>query len=162
MTDRTLSIEKLQHALAMELTAVNQYLLHAHTLDDWGLDRMAQRMRDEMQEELGHAGRFIDRIIFLGGEPKLEPTKTPQKARTLKALFESDKQEESGAIDFYSEAARAVGENNDIGTRTLFEEIVLDEEGHWDWLNQQLDLLERMGEPAFITTQMSGGNAGQA
>ena len=91
MTDRTTSIENLQTALAMELTAVNQYLLHAHTLDDWGLYKLAARMRDEMQEELGHAGAFIDRILFLGGTPVPEPSKTPRMADSLQTLFEADK-----------------------------------------------------------------------
>lgn len=159
MTDRSKSIENLQTALAMELTAVNQYLLHAHTLEDWGLDKLAHRMRDEMQEELGHAGQFIERIMFLGGTPELTPTKTPKMATTLKQVFEADKAEEKGAIDFYSKAARDASDCNDIGTRTLFETIVLDEEGHWDWLDRQLGTLDRMGEPAFMSIYMSGDSA---
>ncbi len=160
MTDRKKSIENLQTALAMELTAVNQYLLHAHTLDDWGLDKLASRMREEMQEELGHAGQFIDRIMFLGGTPELSPTKTPKMAETLEALFEADKSEEKGAIEFYGEAARDAAEANDIGTRSLFETILMDEEGHWDWLDRQLATLKRMGEPAFMSIYMSGENQG--
>lgn len=159
MADHGKSIENLQTALSMELTAVNQYLLHAHTLEDWGLDKLAQRMREEMQEELGHAGRFIDRIMFLGGSPELTPTKTPKMAQSLKSLFEDDKTEERGAIDFYSEAARQAAESNDIGTRTLFETIVMDEEGHWEWLDRQLATLDRMGEPAFMSIYMSGEGA---
>lgn len=155
------SIENLQTALEMELTAINQYLLHAHTLDDWGLDKLAARMRDEMHEELGHAGSFIDRIIFLGGTPKPKPTKTPAMAESLKELFEADKREEAGAIEFYTKAARAAFENDDIGTRALFERIVQDEEGHWEWLDLQLDLLRKMGEPAYMTNYMSGGAAPQ-
>ena len=69
MTDHTRSLENLQKALAMEMTAVHQYLLHAHVLDDWGLDVLASRMREEMTEELDHASRFIDRILYLGGDP---------------------------------------------------------------------------------------------
>lgn len=156
MENRSASIEKLQTALGMELTAVHQYLLHAHTLEDWGLDKLAARMRDEMHEELDHAGRFIDRIMFLGGTPELAAAKTPKKAESLKELFESDRREEASAIEFYSGAAKAAGEINDIGTRRLFERIVEDEEEHWDWLDRQLHLLERMGEPAFISTYMSG------
>ena len=156
MPDTETSIENLQKALSMELTAVHQYLLHAHTLDDWGLDKLAARMREEMQEELGHAGGFIDRIIFLGGTPELKPTKTPHKAESLKRLFEDDRTEEKGAIEFYTRAARVAFDGDDIGTRRIFESVVEDEEGHWDWLNQQLDLLERMGEPQFIATNMSG------
>src|SRR6056297_3560370 len=156
MTDRSTSIENLQTALAMELTAVNQYLLHAHTLEDWGLDKLAARMRGEMHEELGHAGKFIDRIMFLGGTPELSPSKTPQIAETLERLFKDDKAEERGAIDFYSKAARDAADANDIGTRTLFETIVIDEEGHWDWLDRQLATLKRMGVPAFMSIYMSG------
>jgi len=159
MTDRGKSIENLQTALAMELTAVNQYLLHAHTLEDWGLDKLAQRMRDEMQEELGHAGKFIDRIMFLGGTPELTPTKTPRMAETLQDLFGDDKTEERDAIDFYSRAARDAAESNDIGTRTLFESVVMDEEGHWDWLDRQISTLKRMGEPSFMSIYMSGESA---
>ncbi len=161
MTDRTTSIENLQTALSMELTAVHQYLLHAHTLEDWGIDKLAAKMREEMQEELGHAGAFIDRIMFLGGVPKLEAAKTPQKAENLKALFEADRREEGGAIEFYTKAARAAFESDDIGTRALFERIVQDEEGHWEWLDLQLDLLRKMGEPAFMTNYMSGTSADQ-
>lgn len=159
MTEHSKSIENLQTALAMELTAVNQYLLHAHTLEDWGLDKLASRMRDEMQEELGHAGQFIDRIMFLGGTPELSPTKTPEKADTLETLFEDDKAEEKGAIEFYGKAARDASDANDIGTRTLFETILLDEEGHWDWLDRQVATLKRMGEPAFMSIYMSGESA---
>ncbi len=161
MADKSRSIENLQAALEMELTAINQYLLHAHTLDDWGLDKLAARMRDEMHEELGHAGAFIDRIMFLGGTPKLQPSKTPVMAGSLKDLFEADKREEGGAIEFYTKAAREAFESDDIGSRALFERIVQDEEGHWEWLDLQLDLLRKMGEPAFMTNYMSGNAAEQ-
>jgi len=155
MAKNTKSIANLQKALSMELTAIHQYLLHAHTLDDWGLDKMATKMREEMQEELGHAGDFIERIMFLGGDPKVEAAKTPKRATSLKGMFESDLAEEKGAVAFYTEAAEAAMKESDIGTRHLFERIVLDEEGHSEWLDLQLDLLERMGEPAYIAKHMS-------
>ena len=161
MADRTTSLENLQTALSMELTAVHQYLLHAHSLEAWGIDKLAVKMHGEMHEELGHAGAFIDRILFLGGVPTLEAAKPPQKAESLKALFESDKREEGGAIEFYTKAAREAFDSDDIGTRALFERIVQDEEGHWEWLDLQLDLLRKMGEPAFMTNYMSGTNADQ-
>jgi bacterioferritin len=155
MTKNTQSIANLQKALAMELTAIHQYLLHAHTLDDWGLDKMAGKMREELQEELGHAGAFIERIMFLGGDPKVEAAKTPTRAVSLKGMFESDLAEEKGAVAFYTEAAETAAKDSDIGTRTLFERILLDEEGHTAWLDLQLDLLERMGEPAYVARHMS-------
>lgn len=155
MSKNTKSIAHLQKALAMELTAIHQYLLHAHTLDDWGLDKMAGKMREELQEELGHAGAFIERIMFLGGDPKVEAAKTPKRASSLKGMFEADLAEEKGAVDFYTEAAEAAVKDSDIGTRTLFERILLDEEGHIAWLDLQLDLLERMGEAAYTARHMT-------
>lgn len=160
MSNESPVIADLQKALAMELTAVHQYLLHVHVLDDWGLDLLSAKMSEEVQEELGHAGKFIERILFLGGSPVLEPASTPVKADTLKTLFAHDREDEAEAIKFYTSAARTAMENDDIGTRRLFEEIVLDEEGHYSWLDLQLDLLERMGEPAFIAKNMSSPSAG--
>ncbi len=155
MTNATRSLDNLQKALSMEMTAIHQYLLHAHVLDDWGLDVLAAKMRDEMTEELGHAGRFIDRILFLEGNPEIEAAKPPKRADTLDALFVADLQEEEGAINFYAEAAMAANEDRDVGTRMLFEAILVDEEGHKDWLSQQLGLLKRMGEPTYMVQNMS-------
>ncbi len=155
MTNRTRSIENLQTALSMEMTAIHQYLLHAHVLDDWGLDVLATKMREEMTEELGHAGRFIDRILFLDGNPEIEAAKAPKRAEALDGLFAADLEEEKGAIEFYAEAAKAADEDRDVGTRMLFEEILVDEEGHKDWLAQQLGLLKRMGEPTYMVQHMS-------
>jgi len=155
MTNRTRSLENLQKALSMEMTAIHQYLLHAHVLDDWGLDVLAAKMREEMTEELDHAGRFLDRILFLEGNPEIEAAKPPKRAEALDDLFAADLKEESGAIEFYAEAAKAADEDRDVGTRILFENILLDEEGHKEWLSQQLGLLKRMGEPTYMVQNMS-------
>lgn len=155
MSTHAKSIDDLQQALAMELAAVNQYMLHAHVLEDWGLDLLAAKMRAEMQEELGHAQEYIRRIMFLKGDPVLKPAKVPQRAQSLAGMFSVDLADEDEAIRFYSQASRMAGEVGDIGTRTIFERIVLDEEGHKAWLELQLDLLKRMGEPAYIAKHMS-------
>lgn len=156
MKNEAQSIENMQKALAMEMTAVNQYLLHAHVLDDWGMDILAANMREEMTEELGHAGRFIDRILFLGGDPVVEPAKTPKRSTSLEEMFTADLDEEKNAIEFYTSSARAAGEDHDVGTRILFETLALEEEGHMDWLSRQLDLLKRMGEPTYMAQNMTG------
>lgn len=156
MSKKSKSLKNLQTALAMELTASHQYLLHAHLLEDWGLDKLASKMREEVQEELGHASSFIERILFLGGDPKVSEEKAATRAKSLKDMFESDLTEERNAIAFYTQAVIEATEEGDIGTRKLFENIVLDEEGHADWLSLQLDLLERMGEPNFIAKYHSG------
>ena len=155
MTNQSRSIKNLQQALSMELTATHQYLLHAHVLEDWGLETLAAKMHEEMQEELGHAGNFIDRILFLDGDPKVSEQKPAHRADTLKDLFEADLKDEKEAIAFYTEAANAAREDDDVGTRAMFERIVMDEEGHMDWLKQQLDLIRRIGEQAYIAQHMT-------
>ena len=148
-------LENLQSALSMELAAALQYLLHAHVLEKWGLDQLVVEMREEMQEELGHADNYMNRIMFLNGSPQLTPAKTPQRSQTLKDMFEADLADEKGAIRFYTEAAEAAVAAGDIGTRTLFEKIVLDEEGHLAWLELQLDLLDRIGEQAYVAKNVT-------
>ena len=150
------TMENLQKALQLELTAAHQYQLHAHVLDDWGLDRLAAQMREEMQEELGHSNEFIERIIFLNGKPEIEFAKKPKQADSLADMFRNDLADEEGAIVFYTKAAQQANEVGDIGTRTLFEKILLEEEGHKSWLELQLSLIERLGEKAFSAKYVSG------
>lgn len=154
--DATLS--NLNRALQMELSAAHQYQLHAHVLEDWGLDKLAAQMREEMREELGHSDRFIERILFLKGDPHLDFAERPRRAETLVAMFKSDLADEEEAIAFYTRAAKAADEVGDIGSRKLFEAIVLDEEGHKGWLELQLDLIERLGEPVYSARFMSAGD----
>lgn len=158
----TKTIENLNTALQMEMSAAHQYQLHAHVLDDWGLDRLAAQMREEMTEELGHSDRFIERILFLKGDPELAFQKPPQRAATLVEMFKSDLADEEEAIEFYSRSAREAAEAGDIGSRVLFEEIALEEEGHKSWLELQLDLIERIGEPAYSAKFVSAGGAASA
>jgi len=149
------TLQNLQTALAMELTAAHQYQLHASVLADWGMDRLATKMRQEMQEELGHSDQYMARIMFLKGEPNLVMAKTPVLAHSLVEMFEADLSDEKEAIVFYTEAARQAALSGDIGSRSLFEGIVMDEEGHMSWLELQLDLIKRMGEPAYIAKHIS-------
>ncbi len=143
------TIENLNKALQMEMSAAHQYQLHAHVLEDWGLTKLAQQMRKEMQEELGHSDKFIERIMFLKGNPDIAFQKPPHRAKTLVDMFKADLSDEEDAIAFYTKAAKAADEAGDIGSRTLFEQIVMDEEGHKAWLELQIDLIERIGEQAY-------------
>ena len=131
-------------------------------MEDWGLDRLAAKMREEFEEEIGHADTFMRRIVFLKGSPEMTPAKTPVQASSLEKLFETDLEDEKEAIEFYTRAAQAAGAAGDIGTRKIFEDIVLDEEGHMAWLELQLDLLRRIGEPTYVATHMTPGGEGQA
>jgi bacterioferritin len=150
------TMNNLQKALQMELTAAHQYQLHGYVLDDWGLDRLAAQMRSEMQEELGHSNEFIERIMFLNGKPEMEFAKKPVQAASLVEMFKADLADEEDAIAFYTKAAQQANEVGDIGTRTLFEKIALEEEGHKSWLELQLNLIERLGEQAFSAKYVSG------
>ena len=156
------TLKNLQTALAMELTAAHQYQLHASVLTDWGMDRLAIQMRQEMQEELGHSDEYISRIMFLKGKPSLVLAKTPVLVQSLVEMFETDLADENEAIAFYTTSASQAADAGDIGSRTLFERIALDEEGHMSWLELQLDLLKRMGEPAYVSKHISApGEDGQ-
>jgi bacterioferritin len=154
MSDKKDVIDHLQTALSMELAAVEQYLLHAHVAEDWGFDKLAAKMREEMQEELAHAQAFTRRIMFLKGDPIVKSAKTPQRAQTLKDMFAADLDDEKAAIKFYTKAAQTAASVGDIGSRRLFENIALDEEGHMDWLEMQLSHIERLGEPVYMSMQI--------
>lgn len=149
----------LNTALQMEMTAAHQYQLHAHVLDDWGLSKLAQTMRKEMAEELGHSDRFIERIMFLKGDPEIAFEKPVHRAQSLTDMFRADLAAEEEAIGFYVRASKAAFEAGDLGTRVLFEEIALDEEGHKAWLEGQLDLIERLGEKTYSAKFVTVGDS---
>ena len=146
----------LQKAIEMELGAVHQCQLHSHVLEDWGLSGLAREMQGEVAEEMGHSDRFIERLIFIGGTPVLTMKQELKPAPDLKTLFSRDLADEKEAIRFYSAAAKQADAEDDIGSRKLFEEIVMDEEGHMAWLELQLSLIERMGEALYISKHLEG------
>lgn len=153
-----ITLDNLNKALQMEMSAAHQYQLHAHVLDDWGLNVLADKMREEQAEEMGHSDLFIKRIMFLKGTPDIAFAKTSSRAATLKEMFELDLGDEEDAIEFYLNAARQaydVNDVNDVGSRMLFETIALDEEGHKGWLELQLELIERLGEQAYSAKNVS-------
>jgi len=151
------TLQNLNRALQMEMTAAHQYQLHAHVLDDWGLDQLAAQMRTEQAEEIVHSDRFMERILFLRGDPEIAFAATPKRARSLVEMFQSDLKDEAEALAFYVQSAKDADAEGDLGSRRLFEEIALDEEGHKGWLELQLDLIERIGEPAYSAKHMSLG-----
>lgn len=153
--NNTQTIENLNKALQMEMSAAHQYQLHAHVLDDWGLNVMTDKMRDEQAEELGHSDLFIERILFLKGTPEIAFAKAPRAAANLQEMFQTDLADEEEAIEFYLNAARLAYDAGDVGSRSLFERIALEEEGHKGWLELQLDLIERIGEKAYSAKLVS-------
>lgn len=148
-------LENLQRALTMELTAVHQYLLHAHIAADWGLGKLADKLREEMHEELGHADVLAERIVFLDGEPDMQSVDSVARAQTIKDMFECDLKDEYEARAYYTKAASVAQNAGDLVTRDLFTKLVHDEEGHIDWIETQLGLIDRLGESTYLQMQVN-------
>ncbi|MFP3921824.1 MAG: bacterioferritin [Dichotomicrobium sp.] len=153
-------LQQLQKALTMEFTAVHQYLLHSHVLKDWGLEALGDAMTEEMEEELGHANKLMERMLFLEGNPDMTSMNKVDRSQTLKDMFEADLRDEHEARKFYTQAANTCQEAGDLVSRDLFTDLVHDEEGHIDWLETQLGLIDRLGEQGY--TQLQVGNANEA
>lgn len=138
-------IEYLNKALRSELTAVNQYWLHYRLQADKGYAKLAAKSRKESLEEMQHADRLIDRIIFLGGHPNLQTLDALRIGETVKEQLECDLAAEVEARALYQEAAAHCLSVGDIPSKNLFEELMTDEEGHIDFLETQLDLYAEIG-----------------
>jgi bacterioferritin len=138
-------IERLNEALKLELGAVNQYWLHYRMLANWGYSKLAKKEKAESIEEMHHADKIIDRIIFLEGHPNLQHVAPLMIGEHLKEVLECDLKGEHIAREHYSKSRDICREVQDYVTMQLFEELLKDEEGHIDFLETQLDLLNRIG-----------------
>jgi bacterioferritin len=138
-------IEYLNAGLRHELTAVNQYWLHYRLLDNWGYKALAKKWRKESIEEMEHADELIVRIIFLEGFPNLQVLDPLQIGQTVKEVLECDLRAEMTARALYQEAATHCHAVKDYVSRDLFEKLMHDEEEHIDFLETQLDLVEKLG-----------------
>lgn len=142
-------IERLNEALFLELGAVNQYWLHYRLLDDWGYTLLAKKEREESLEEMQHADRLIERIIFLEGHPNLQSVAPLRIGQNIREVLESDLKGEHDARDSYRKSREICHEAGDYVTMKIFEDLLADEEGHIDFLETQLDLLEKLGEEKY-------------
>ena len=138
-------IEYLNKALRHELTAVNQYWLHYRLLDNWGYKVLAKKWRQESIEEMQHADKLIERIIFLDGFPNMQTLESLRIGQTVKEIVERDLQAEMDARALYEEAATHCHSVKDYVSRDLFEELMHNEEEHIDFLETQLDLIAKLG-----------------
>lgn len=138
-------IEYLNAALRSELTAVSQYWLHYRLQQDWGFGRIADKSRAESIEEMHHADRLIERIIFLEGHPNLQKLDPLRIGQTLRETLESDLAAEHDARTLYIEARDYCASVNDQVSKLLFEDLIKDEEGHIDFLETQLQLFDTIG-----------------
>ena len=142
--DKTV-IEFLNKALRHELTAVNQYWLHYRLLDNWGFKELAKTWRKDSIEEMWHADKLIERIIFLDGAPNMQTLDSLHIGKTVKAVLDNDLRDELSAHALYAEAAAHCYSVKDYVTRDLFEQLLHDEEKHIDFLETQIELVAKIG-----------------
>jgi bacterioferritin len=146
----------LNELLTNELSAINQYFIHAKMCANWGYDRLAAKVRAESIDEMRHADEVISRILYLEGIPNLQRLHKLQVGETVKEQLQSDLELEYRAIKFLNdgiEAARKIGDN---GTEDLMTKILVGEEAHTDWLETQLELIRQVGEQNYLAQQMKG------
>ena len=142
-------VERLNEALFLELGAVNQYWLHYRLLDDWGYAKLAKKEREESIEEMHHADKLVERIIFLEGFPNLQNVAPLRIGQNIKEVLDADLAGEHEARDSYKKSRDICHDAGDYVSMALFEELLADEEGHIDFLETQLDLLARLGEEKY-------------
>ena len=138
-------IDYLNKALRHELTAINQYWLHYRLLDNWGYKSLAKQWRKESIEEMEHADKLVERIIFLDGFPNMQVLDPLHIGQTVKEVLDCDLRAEMHARALYEEAATHCHSVKDYVSRDLFEKLMQDEEHHIDFLETQLDLVAKLG-----------------
>lgn len=138
-------LDVLNEALRHELTAVNQYWLHYRILDNWGFKKLAAHERKESIEEMQHADKLVERILFLEGHPNMQKLDPLKIGENLKEVIECDLKAEISARTLYAKARGICRNADDIASMMLFENLLKDEEGHIDFLETQLDLMGRIG-----------------
>lgn len=145
-------IEKLNFLLADELTAVNQYFVHAEECGDWGYEVLHESIEKRSIGEMKHAEKLISRILFLEGTPVVDKLNKMHIADSVPGMLENDKNAEVEAIKNYNEAIKLASELLDNGTKELLDSILKDEESHLDYIEEQLDQIEQMGLEHYLTT----------
>jgi len=147
-------VELLNDVLSAELTAINQYFIHAKMCGNWGYKRLQSMVRKESIDEMKHAEQIIERILFLEGVPNLQRLYKLNVGETVAEQLEADLQLEYAAIERLNkgiEVARAAGDHT---TRALLEGILVSEEEHTDWIETQLATISQIGLPNYLAQQL--------
>ncbi|WP_182359348.1 bacterioferritin [Tomitella gaofuii] len=147
-------IDFLNEQLTAELTAINQYFLHSKMQEDRGWARLASHTRAESIDEMKHAEILTDRILFLDGLPNYQRLGVIAIGQTVTEMFEADKQVEVAAVDRLQRGIEYMRSVGDVTSARLFEAILEDEEEHIDYLDRQLDLINQLGEPLYLSTHV--------
>ena len=147
-------ITLLNDVLTAELTAVNQYFLHAHLCHHWGYERLYERVRKESIGEMKHADELIERILYLEGMPNVQRYGKVDVGQTVPEQFQLDLQVEYDAVKRLNEGIEACRTAGDNGTRTLLERILHEEEAHVDWLETQQETIKQVGTESYLSEQL--------
>jgi len=144
----------LNEVLKAELTAINQYFLHAEMCDNWGYERLGAHTKKESIDEMKHAEALIERILLLEGTPVMHELFPLKIGSTVKEQIENDLALEVAAVARLNSAIRTAVEAGDNGSRELFEKILTDEEEHIDWLEAQLHMIQEIGVENYLAQQI--------
>jgi bacterioferritin len=147
-------IERLNARLADELTAINQYMVHAEMCENWGYEKLHGMIEKRAITEMRHAEKLIARILFLEGLPIVSDLNQMHIGADVEAQLKSDWQAEHDAIQEYNADIRAAAEYGDNGTHQLLKSILVDEEEHIDWIEAQLDQIKQMGIQNYLVEQI--------
>lgn len=147
-------ITRLNARLADELTATNQYMVHAEICENWGYGKLHEMIQKRAITEMKHAEKLIARILFLEGMPIVSKLNKISIGSDIEKQFRNDWAAENDAIKFYNDDIKFCGEVGDVGTRTLLESILKDEEGHIDVIEAQLDQIKQMGVQNYMVVSV--------
>jgi bacterioferritin len=146
-------IEELNKALREELTAINQYFLHAEMCENWGYERLSEYIKMQSIGEMKHAEALMERILFLDGSPTMKPLELTV-GKNVQEMLQSDLDLEIGAVKEYNAAILVAVAEKDNGSRDLFVQLLKDEESHVDWLEAQMHQIKELGYERYLTMQM--------
>jgi len=146
-------LERLNQGLRDELTAINQYFLHAEMYENWQYERLSHHIKKQSIDEMRHAEKLIERILFLDGTPTMQPLDLTI-GKDVSEMIQSDLALELGAVASYNESIRISVEHGDNGSRDVFISLLKDEEGHVDWLEAQLHQIKELGYERYLSMQL--------
>jgi len=147
-------IRILNDLLTNELTAINQYFIHAKLCRHWGFGKLAEKIHAESIDEMKHADIVIERILYLEGVPNLQRYHKLQVGENVREALNSDLQFEYAGIKFLNESIEVLRRLGDHGSEELLRKILVGEEEHTDWLETQLDLIETLGEQNYLAQKL--------
>jgi bacterioferritin len=147
-------IKSLNARLVEELTAINQYFIHAEMCEDWGYETLQATIKKRSISEMKHAEKLIERILFLEGQPLVSKLDKIFIGKTVDQMHQFDLNAEDSAIKGYNESIRLAADVGDNGTKAILEEILKDEEEHLDWLETQQDQIDQLGLQLYLAEQI--------